>query len=68
MLFYLYTVKLGLNEDGFFKSTLPKVIYLIEKWTEEEKMKAAAASGRKVAGPPKAARSVKEVLSNYGKQ
>lgn len=55
-----------MDEDGFFKATLPKVVYLIEKWSEEERMKAEAISGKKIQGPPKAARSMKEVLANYG--
>ena len=67
-MFFLYTVKLGMDEDSFFRSTLQKVVYLIEKWGEEERMKAEAMSGKKVniPTPPKAARSIKEVLGHYG--
>lgn len=68
MLFYLYTVKLGMDEEGFFRSTLSRVVYLIEKWSEEERAKAAALSGQRIPSPPRSARSIKEVLSNYGKQ
>ena len=55
-----------MDEDSFFRSTLSKVVYLIEKWSEEERMKAEAMSGKKVQGPPKAARSIQEVLGHYG--
>ena len=57
---------MGLNEDGFFKSTLPRVLFLVDKWSEEEKMKAAALSGKGMPEPPKTARSIKEVLGHYG--
>ena len=66
MLYYLYTVKLGLDEEGFFRSTLLRVTYLIERWTEEQKAKAAALSGKKVPEPPRTVRSLKEVLKPYG--
>jgi hypothetical protein len=64
-LYYVYSVKLGLGEDSFFTSTLSRVLYLIEKWSEEEKMKAAALSGKPVPEPPRTARSIKEVMSYY---
>ncbi len=62
----MYTVKLGMSEDGFFTSTLSRVTYLIEKWTEEQKAKAAAISGKPVPEPPRTVRSLKGVLSQYG--
>jgi hypothetical protein len=65
MLYYLYTVKLGMDEDSFFSSTLSKVVYLIEKWSEEQQRKAAALSGRKPQ-PSGTAHSIKEVMRNYG--
>jgi hypothetical protein len=68
MLYYLYTVKLGMDEDGFFRSTLPRVTYLIERWTEEQKVKAAALSGKPIPEPPRTVRSLKGVLSQYGIQ
>lgn len=57
-----------MDEDGFFTSTLPRVTFLIEKWSDEERRKAEAMSGKKISGPPKAARSIKEVLGHYGIQ
>ena len=57
-----------MDEDGFFTSTLPRVTFLIEKWSDEERRKAEAMSGKKISGPPKAARSIKEVLGHYGFQ
>lgn len=65
-MYYVYTVKLGLDEDSFFKSTLARVLYLIDKWTDEKKMEAAAFSGKPIPEPPKTVRSLKEVLRNYG--
>ena len=62
----MYTVKLGMSEDGFFTSTLSRVTYLIEKWTEEQKAKAAAISGKPVPEPPRTVRSLKGVLAKYG--
>lgn len=64
-----------LEEENFFRSTLKKVMYLIEKWAGEEKMKAAALSGaagnhgnipNNLPDPQRPARSVKEVMSYYG--
>jgi len=55
-----------LDEDGFFRSTLPRVLYLVDKWSEEEKIKAATLSGQKIPEPPRTARSIKEVLKGYG--
>lgn len=66
MLYYYYTVKLGLDEEGFFRSTLPRVTYLIDMWAEEEKKKAEALSGKKAPEPPRAVRSLKGVLAQYG--
>ncbi len=65
-MYYVYTVKLGLDEDSFFKSTLARVLYLIDKWADEKKMEAAAFSGEPIPEPPKTVRSLKEVLRNYG--
>ncbi len=67
MLFYLYTVKLGLDEEGFFRSTLPRVVYLVERYADEEQAKAAALSGKPIPEPPRTVRSLKEVLAGYGK-
>lgn len=62
-----------LEERNFFQSTLQKAIYLIEKWADEERMKAAALSGggvnrmlRNLPDPQKPAQSIKEVMSYYG--
>ena len=54
-----------MDEDSFFSSTLSKVVYLIEKWSEEQQRKAAALSGRKLQ-PSGTAYSIKEVMRNYG--
>ena len=67
MLYYLYTVKMGLSEDGFFSSTLPRAVYLVEQWGREEQIKAAAMSGKPIPEPPRTVRSLKEVLAGYGK-
>lgn len=56
-----------MDDESFFRSTLSRVVYLIEKWSDEERMKAEAISGKKIPGPPRAARSIKEVLAHYGK-
>ena len=61
-------VKLGMDEDGFFRSTLPRVTYLIERWAEEQKAKAAAMSGKPIPEPPRTVQSLKGVLSQYGIQ
>ena len=66
MLYYLYTVKMGQSEDGFFRSTLPKVVYLVEQWGNEKKIEAAAMSGKPIPEPPRTVRSIKEVLKGYG--
>ena len=57
-----------MDEESFFRSTLQKVVYFIEKWGDEQRMKAEAASSKKVniPAPPQAARSMKEVFSHYG--
>ena len=58
-----------MDEESFFESTLQKVVYFIEKWGDEQRMKAEAASGKRLnipAAPPQAARSMKEVLGHYG--
>ena len=54
-----------MDEHSFWESTLAKVIYLIDKWATEQRMKAQALSGKKpeVSGT---AHSIKEVLSKYG--
>lgn len=66
MLYYFYTVKLGLDEEGYFRSTLPRVTYLINRWAEEEKRKAEAASGQQmqIPEPPRAVRSLRGILQN----
>ena len=66
MLYYYYTVKLGLDEEGFFRSTLPRVTYLVNMWAEEETKKAAALSGKPIPEPPRAVRRLKGVLAEYG--
>ena len=45
-------------------SSLPRLLYLIDKWTEEERMKAAALSGKPIPEMPRTARSIKEVLAH----
>lgn len=57
---------MGMNEEGFFSSTLPRTVYLVEKWAEEKKMEAAAMSGQPVPEPSRSVRSIKEALSHYG--
>ena len=57
---------MGMNEEGFFTSTLPKVVYLVEKWAEEKKMEASAMSGHSVPEPSRSVRTIKEALSQYG--
>ena len=57
---------MGMNEEGFFSSTLPKVVYLVEKWVEEKKMEASAMSEKPVPEPSRSVRSFKEALSYYG--
>ena len=54
-----------MDEESFFRSTLSKAVYLIEKWAQEQRMKAQALSG-KAPGPTGTARSIKEVLKGYG--
>lgn len=55
-----------MNEEGFFSSTLPRAVYLVEKWADEKKMEAAAMSGQPVPEPSRSVRSIKEALSHYG--
>ena len=64
----MYTVRMGMNEEGFFSSTLPRVVYLVEKWAEERKTEASAMSGKPVPmpEPSRPVRSIKEALSHYG--
>ncbi len=57
-----------MDEGGFFRSTLPRVTYLIERWAEEQKAKAAAMSGKPIPEPPRTVQSLKGVLSQYGIQ
>ena len=54
-----------MDEESFFRSTLSKVVYLIEKWSEEQQKKAAAFSGKKPQ-PSGTAHSIKEVMNRYG--
>lgn len=56
-----------MDDESFFRSTLKRVVFLIEKYGKEEEMKAAALRGKKIPEPPRTARSIKEVLSHYGK-
>lgn len=57
-----------MNDDDFFGSTLPRAVYLVERYAEEEKAKAAAISGKPIPEPPRTVRSLKEALADYGKQ
>ena len=54
-----------MDEESFFRSTLSKVVYLIEKWAQEQRMKAQALSG-KAPEPTGTAHSIKEVMNRYG--
>lgn len=56
-----------MSEEGFFASTLPRVVYLIERWAEDEKIRAAAMSGKPIPEPPRTVQSLKGVLAGYGK-
>ena len=59
-----------LEERSFWRSTFVKVIWITDRWANEEKMKADAMSGKPVRVPEVkgTARSVKEVMALYGKQ
>lgn len=45
-IFYLWTVKLKLDEDSFYHSSFEKVVYLIEKWGAEQLQYAGAVTGQ----------------------
>ena len=67
MIFYLWTVKLGLAESTFFESTLGKVLFLINKWADEQKqiaeqMNQMPGANHMPASVPKTAPSIKSVL------
>jgi len=55
-----------LSEEAFYRSSIGKVIYLIDKWGQEQRMKAEAMQGHKVAAPPpgapQSARRIKDIL------
>ena len=54
-----------MSEEGFYSSSIGKVIFLIDKWGQEQRMKAEAMQGHKVAPPPRApqsARRIKDIL------
>lgn len=64
----MYTVKLGMDEDSFWRATLAKVVNMIEQWSIEQQRKAAAMSGKRMPPPMQTgtARSFKEVMRAYG--
>ena len=55
---------MGMDEEGFFSSSIGKVVYLIEQWGKEQRMKADALQGRPIPEPrmQQSARSIKEIL------
>lgn len=54
---------MGMSEESFFNSSIGKVIYLIEQWGNEQRMKAEALQGKKLPDPPpQSARSIKQIL------
>jgi len=56
---------MGMSEESFFTSSIGKVIYMIEQWGKEQRMKADALSGKPISAPPsppQSARSIKSIL------
>lgn len=55
---------MGQSEESFYRSSLGKVVYLIEKWGTEQEQKAAALSGKPLPPSPpinRTVRSFKEI-------
>jgi len=56
---------MGLPEESFYKSSIGKVVFLIEQWGKEQRAKAEALQGRPMpaAAPvPQSARRIKDIL------